>query len=392
MSLSETIERIYHIFVRELVIMWRHPIFGFCTLVFPVLVVLFFTTLMNGGQPVDMPVGVVDQDNTHVSRAMIRKLDGFQTTRIVGHYANMNDAREAIQRNEIYAFLLIPKGTTDKLLDGDQPKISFYYSNVTLVAGSLLYRDLKTVASLGSAAVGSAKLSALGKTSKEIRTFLQPITIDLHQIGNPWSNYNVYLSTAMVPGVLMIFVFLLTPYSIGTELKFHRSKQWMRMADNNIHIAIAGKILPQTVLFTLVMWCFEFYIFYGLHFPHPGGVVPILLLGFLSVFACQCFGIFIFGLMPSLRMSMSVCSLWSVVSFSACGATFPVFAMDSMIQSMAQLFPLRHYYMIYQMCIFNGYPLSYAWFDFLFLIIFAFLPMFSIKNIKKAMLVYVYIP
>lgn len=392
MSLSETIKRIYHIFVRELVIMWRHPIFGFCTLVFPVLVVLFFTTLMNGGQPVDMPVGVVDQDNTHVSRAMIRKLDGFQTTRIVGHYANMNDAREAIQRNEIYAFLLIPKGTTDKLLDGDQPKISFYYSNVTLVAGSLLYRDLKTVASLGSAAVGSAKLSALGKTSKEIRTFLQPITIDLHQIGNPWSNYNVYLSTAMVPGVLMIFVFLLTPYSIGTELKFHRSKQWMRMADNNIHIAIAGKILPQTVLFTLVMWCFEFYIFYGLHFPHPGGVVPILLLGFLSVFACQCFGIFIFGLMPSLRMSMSICSLWSVVSFSACGATFPVFAMDSMIQSMAQLFPLRHYYMIYQMCIFNGYPLSYAWFDFLFLIIFAFLPMFSIKNIKKAMLVYVYIP
>lgn len=392
MSLSETIKRVYHIFVRELVIMWRHPIYGFCTLVFPLLVVLFFTTLMNGGQPVDMPVGVVDQDNTHVSRAMIRKLDGFQTTRIVGHYANMNDAREAIQRNEIYAFLLIPKGTTDKLLDGDQPKISFYYSNVTLVAGSLLYRDLKTVASLGSAAVGSAKLSALGKTSKEIRTFLQPITIDLHQIGNPWSNYNVYLSTAMVPGVLMIFVFLLTPYSIGTELKFHRSKQWMRMADNNIHIAIAGKILPQTVLFTLVMWCFEFYIFYGLHFPHPGGVVPILLLGFLSVFACQCFGIFIFGLMPSLRMSMSVCSLWSVVSFSACGATFPVFAMDSMIQSMAQLFPLRHYYMIYQMCIFNGYPLSYAWFDFLFLIIFAFLPMFTIKNIKKAMLVYVYIP
>jgi len=391
-SLSETIRRIYHIFVRELVIMWRHPIYGFCTIVFPVMVVLFFTTLMNGGQPVEMPVGVVDQDNTHVSRAMIRELDAFQTTQVVGHYANMNDAREAIQKNEIYAFLLIPKGTTDKLLDGDQPKISFYYSNVTLVAGSLLYRDLKTIASLGSAAVGSAKLSALGKTSKEIRTFLQPITIDLHQVGNPWSNYNVYLSTAMVPGVLMIFVFLLTPYSIGTELKFHRSKQWMRMADNNVHIAIAGKILPQTVIFTLVMWCFEFYIFYGLHFPHPGGVVPILLLGFLSVFACQCFGIFIFGLMPSLRMSMSICSLWSVVSFSACGATYPVFAMDSMIQSMAQLFPLRHYYMIYQMCIFNGYPLSYAWFDFLLLIVFAFLPMFTINNIKKAMLIYVYIP
>lgn len=372
--------------------MWRHPIYGFCTIVFPVLVMAFFTTLMNEGEPVEMPVGVVDQDNTHVSRAMIRQLDAFQTTHVVGHYANMNDAREAIQQNKIYAFLLIPKGTTDELLNSEQPKISFYYSNVTLVAGSLLFRDLKTVSTLGSAAVGSAKLSALGKTSKEIRTFLQPINIDLHMIGNPWANYNIYLSTAMVPGVLMVFVFLLAPYSIGTELKFHRSKQWMRMAGNNVHVAIAGKILPQTLLFTLMMWCFEFYIFYGLEFPHPGGVVPIMLLGFLSVAACQCFGIFAFGLMPSLRMAMSICSLWSVISFSACGATFPVFAMDSMIQSLAQLFPLRHYYMIYQMCIFNGYPLSYAWFHFMALAIFICLPIFTINNIKKAMLVYVYIP
>lgn len=392
MSVTDTIRRVYRIFLRELYIMWRNPIYGFCAVVFPIVVIAFFTTLMQGGEPVEMPVGVVDQDNTHATRAMIRQLDAFQTTHVVGHYANMNDAREAVQRNKIYAFLLIPKGTTDKLLSSEQPKISFYYSNVTLVAGSLLFRDLKTVASLGSAAVGSAKLSAIGKTSREIRTFLQPIAIDLHMVGNPWSNYNVYLSTAMVPGVLMIFIFLLTPYSIGTELKFHRSRQWMKMAGGNIYVAVAGKALPLTIIFTLMMWCFEFYIFYGLRFPHPGGIVPILLLGFLSVIASQGFGIFAFGLMPSLRMSMSICSLWSVVSFSACGATYPVFAMDTMIQSMAQLFPLRHYYMIYQICIFNGYPLTYAWFNIMAMLLFACLPFLTIRNIKKAMLKYVYIP
>lgn len=386
------IKRIYHIFIRELYIMWRNPIYGFCVLLFPIVVAIFFTTLMGEGEPVNMPVGVVDQDNTATSRAMIRRLDAFQTTHVVAHYPNMNEARNAIQRNEIYAFLLIPKGTTDGLLSSRQPKISFYYSSVTLVAGSLLYRDLKTIASLGSANVGMAKLAALGKTEKEIRTFLQPINIDLHMVGNPWANYNIYLSTVMAPGVLMIFMFLLVPYSIGTELKFHRSRQWMNMAGNNIHIAIAGKILPQSVIFICVLLCYEFYIFYGLGFPHPGGIIPIVLVGILTVLACQCFGIFVFGLMPSLRMSMSICSLWSVISFSACGATYPLFAMDGMIQSMAQLFPLRHYYMIYQMCIFNGYPLLYAWFNILALVIFLFLPMFSISHIKTAMLKYVYIP
>lgn len=372
--------------------MRRHPIYAFCTLFFPTIIILFFTSLMNEGLPTEMPVGVVDQDNTATSRQMIRRLDAFQTTHVVAHYPTMNAAREAIQRNEIYAFLLIPKGTTSGLATGSQPKISFYYSNVTLVAGSMLYRDLKTIASLGSAAVGSEKLSAIGKTTDEIRTFLQPIAVDLHLISNPWINYNVYLSTCMVPGVLMIFVFLLTPYSIGTELKFRRSRQWIEMAGGNIHIAIAGKLLPQTLLFLMMMYSFEFYIFYHLGFPHPGGVGPMLLLGLLAVLACQGFGVFAFGLMPSLRMSMSICSLWSVVSFSVCGATYPLFAMDSMIQSIAQLFPLRHYYMIYQISIFNGFPPVDAWFNIMALVIFICLPIFTIRNIKKAMLDYEYIP
>lgn len=372
--------------------MWKNPIYGFCMVIFPLIVILFFTSLMKEGVPTDMPVGVVDEDNTSTTRALIHKLDAFQTTEVVAHFENVNQARQAIQRNEVYAFLYIPKGTTRGLMNGSQPKISFYYSNVTLAAGSMLFRDLKTISTLGSASVGMKKLSAVGKTSEEIKTFLQPIAIDLHMIGNPWASYNIYLSTIMVPGVLMIFVFLITPYSLGTELKFKRSRQLMTMAANQTWVAVVGKLIPQFLIFITIFLGFELYIYYGLGFPHPGGIVPILLLALLSVLSAQAFGVFVFGLMPSLRMSMSVCSLWAMVSFSACGATFPVFAMDSMIESIAQLFPLRHHYMIYQICILNDFPLSDAWFNFMALGIFIALPAFVLHNIKRAMLLYVYIP
>lgn len=116
------------------------------------------------------------------------------------------------------------------------------------------------------------------------------------------------------------------------------------------------------------------------------------MLGFLTVVAAQGFGVFIFGLMPSLRMSMSVCSLWAVVGFSACGATYPVFAMDSMIEAFAQVIPLRHYFMVYQASIFNGYPIIHVWWNIVALVAFALLPMLTARNIKKAMLEYVYIP
>jgi ABC-2 type transport system permease protein len=360
--------------------------------VFPIMVTLFFTSLMNDGQPLEMPVGVVDLDNTSTSRSLIRKLDAFQTSRVVAHYANINEARNAIQRNKIYAFLYIPKGTTSGLLSARQPKISFYYSMTSVTAGSLLYRDLKTIATLGSAGVGSATMTAKGFTEKQIKTFLQPIAIELHTINNPWINYNVFLSNMLIPGCLMLFIFLITAYSIGTELKFKGATEWLGLADNNIHVAILGKLLPQTLVFLIIIFAFYFYTFDILGFPHQGGTLSIVLLGLLTVFSAQAFGVFAFGLMPSLRMSMSICSLWAVLSFTTSGAAFPLFAMDSPIEAIAQLFPMRHYYMIYQICVFNGYPFTDAWFNIMALIIFMCLPVFTVKNIKKAMLEYVYIP
>ena len=107
--------------------------------IFPVVVVVFFTSVMGDGLPQEMPVGVVDEDNTSTTRSLIRRLDSFQSSKVVGHYTDINDARSAIQRNEIYAFLYLPKGTTDQLLAQRQPKISFYYSNTTLMAGGAVY-------------------------------------------------------------------------------------------------------------------------------------------------------------------------------------------------------------------------------------------------------------
>lgn len=388
----KVLKQIYRVAVRECGILRSNPVYLFCMVIFPIIVVIFFTSLMDEGQPTNMPVGVVDQDNTATTRTLIRRLDAFQSTDIVAHYPNINEARNAIQRNEIYAFIYFPKNTTNELLASQIPKISFYYSYASITSGALLFRDLKTIATLGSAAVGKAKLSAIGKTDDEIRTFLQPISIDLHPINNPEINYNVYLSTSLPPACLMLFIFLITAYSIGTELKFTRSKEWMRMAGNNIWLALTGKMLPQFLIFLTITYAYLFYVFYIMGFPHTGGLGSILLLGLLTVLSAQGFGIFTFGLTPSLRMSMSICSLWAALSFSVMGATFPLSAMGPEIESLAWLFPMRHYFMIYQINIFNGYPLLDAWPHVAALVLFAALPLLVIYRIRKAMLEYVYIP
>ena len=378
--------------LRELQILRQNHVYRFCMVLFPLLVMFFFTSLMDDGLPTSMPVGIVDLDNTSTSRSLSQRLDGFQMSKVVAHYPSVAEARQAIQRNEIYGFLYIPKGTTEKLMSSRQPKISYYYSYTTLAAGALLMKDLKTISTLGSAAVGQATMRAKGFTDDQIMTFLQPVTLDVHQIANPWTSYNSYLTTMIVPGMIMLFIFLISAYSLGTELKFSSSKRWLELADNHIWPALLGKFLPQTLIWLAIVYGYEYYVFYVLDFPHLGSPWLLVLLGLMQVLACQGFGIFAFGLMPSLRMSMSVCSLWAVLSISMAGSAFPVMGMDGPLQSLSWLFPLRHYYMIYQITVLNGFPLIEAWFHLAALAAFMLLPWLVVGKIKNAMLTYVYIP
>lgn len=378
--------------LRELQILCRNRVYLSCMVVFPLMVMVFFTSLMNDGLPTAMPVGVVDLDNTSTSRSLVQRLDAFQMSKVVAHYPSVSEARRDMQENEIYGFLYIPKGTTEDLMAGRQPKISYYYSYTTLASGALLMKDMKTIATLGSAAVGQATMRAKGFTDAQIQTFLQPIRIDLHQIANPWTSYNSYLSTMLVPGMIMLFIFLISAYSLGTELKFGTSREWLETADNNIYIALLGKFIPQTMIWLAVVFGYEYYVFYILQFPHLGSPWMLVLLGLVQVIASQGFGIFAFGLMPSLRMSMSVCSLWAVLSFSMVGSAFPMMGMDGALQSLTWLFPLRHYYMIYQINVFNGYPLLESWFHMAAMVAFILLPWLVVRKIKNAMLTYVYIP
>lgn len=390
--MKDIVRNTFEVAKRECCILLKNPIYWFCMVVFPVLVAVFFTSMMDEGQPLEMPVGVVDLDNSATSRALTRRLDAFQTSRVVAHYTSVAEARQAMQRGDIYGFLYMPKGMTDELLSSRRPKISFYYSMTSVTAGALVFRDLKTVATLGSAAVGQATLRAKGMTDAQTQTFLQPIKIDLHQISNPWTDYNVYLSTMLVPGVMMLFIFLVTAYSIGTELKFGRSKGWLATAGNNMAVALTGKLLPQTAVFITLALVYTYYVFGCLGFPHHGGTASLIVLALLMVLPAQCFGVFAFGLLPSLRMSMSICSLWAVLSFSIVGSAFPVPDMDAELQGLAWLFPLRHYFIVYETTVFNGYPIQGAWPHLAALLAFMLLPLPVLGKMKNAMLKYVYIP
>lgn len=377
---------------RELRRMASKPIYWFCMIAAPLFCFVFFTSLMAEGLPTDMPLGLVDNDNTTTSRSLARNLDAFEMTSIKEQYANVTEAREAVQRGDIYGFYYIPKGTTRKAQRQELPVVSFYTNYSYLVAGSLLYRDMRTMSELASGAASRTVLYAKGATERQAMAFLQPIVIDSHAINNPWLNYNVYLSNVILPGLLMLFIFMVTVFSIGTEVKYNTVHDWLIMARGSMFHALAGKLLPQTLIFFLIGIAFAIGLYGVLHFPCHCGLPTMLLVMFLGIIGAQGLGVFMFAMLPTLRMSLSFASLWGVISFSICGMSYPVMAMHPTLQGLSLLFPLRHYFLLYVNCALDGYPLMNAAPYVVGLLLFALLSLLLLRRLKKMLLVVPYIP
>lgn len=392
MKLVHVIQASANVAVWEWKNILHRPIYWFCMIVLPLSITFFFANIMEEGLPTEMPIGLVDLDNSATSRKLMRLLDSFQESHIVAHYSDISQARRAMQQGKIYAFMYIPAGMERDLLASRQPKISYYYNNSILLAGSLLYKDLRVISTLGAAAVGQARMQAQGYTSQQIKAALQPIVTDVHALDNPTLNYNVALSPTIIPACICLFIFLMTCYSFGMELKFSTSRALMRKARGSILIAINGKMFPQTLVFTLIMWAYQYWLFIHMGFPYNCSFFFIMLMGWLLVLASQGLGLFIFCILPSMRMSMSISALWGVLSFSISGFTYPVTAMDPSLQLLSWMFPLRHYFMVYQMSVFHGFPLYYAWPHVVALSVFVLLPVVGLRRIRNVLYNFEYIP
>lgn len=382
----------FSIFLRELRRLAVQPIYWFCMVIAPLFCYFFFTSLMHEGLPESLPLGVVDEDHTVTSRNLVRNLDAFQMTDVVKTYSNVTEARKAVQQGHIYGFYLIPQGTTSEAQSQRLPTVSFYTNYSYLVAGSLLYRDMRTMSELASGAASRTVLYAKGATERQAMAYLQPVVIDMHAVGNPWLNYNVYLSNVIIPGMLGLFIFMITVYGLGTELKFNTADELMQRSGGSVIVAVTGKLIPQLLVFLLSGTLYVLYLYAYLHFPCHCGLARMWCIMALFVMACQGMGVFMFTMFPTLRLGLSFASLWGVISFSISGMSFPVMAMHPILQGIANLFPLRHYFLLYVNSALDGYPLANAWPFVLALLAFALLLWPCMFRLKKVLTTYRYEP
>lgn len=377
---------------RSLVQIVRRPLMWIAMLGLPLFMFLFVTSMFEKGLPTKIPAAMVDRDGTSLSRQVTQTLQGMQMVDIIETPNSYTEARHAMQEGKIYGFFMIPENFEADLLAGRSPEITFFTNMVYFVPGSLLFKTFKATAVYTKAGVAVSVAQSLGQDAEAAAPLLQPINIASRPIGNPQLNYGIYLANSFIPAVLQLMIMLVTVFSLGQEIKYHTSVRLLRMARGSIVRAVYCKLLPQTVIWWTVSIFMTAWLFKYNHYTMAGSWGWMILSELLFVVACQGFALFVFGLLPNLRLSLSVCALTGILSFSIAAFSFPEQSMYPAMSMFSWLMPVRYNFLIYADQALNGRDIFYSRIWFVAYIVYAVLPVTVMWRIKRFMAKPVYAP
>lgn len=368
---------------RELRIMRNRPIYLLGSVVTVAFCAIFFLTFLKQGLPHDLPIGIVDLDNSSLSRNFSRQLDATQLGKVL-KYDSFAQAREDMQSGKITAVCVIPAGMYADVQASRRPTFTYYLNGLYFVGGALSYKNILTMINLADGAVQREVLRAKGVNEDAIMGRIQPVNVDVHQIGNQFTNYGYYLTNIFLPGVLALTVVIILIYSLGAELKYGTSRHLLSTAGGSMYNALFGKLVVYTTLFSVIGLILILLMYDWMHFPINSSIWNMFLAIVLLVLASESVAIFIIGLLPIPRLALSIGALYSVLAFSMSGFTLPVETMPPYIQGLAEAFPLRHYFLFYSREVIFGTGFAGWWQEVIHLLIFLLLPSLVIYRLKGA--------
>ena len=358
----------------------------------PLLFTLFFINLMDEGVAVKVPSSVVDLDNSSLSRDVIRNLGSSELVDIVAKDESYHKAMEKVRSGKTYGFFMIPENFQRDAISGRTPTITYYCNLTYFVPGTMMFKGFKTTAVTTAGGLVQTNLVSRGLTENFAMATIQPVVVQQQSPGNPWMNYNYYLTDSFVPGIICLVVALVTAYSICDEIKRRNSRRWLERSGNSVVIALAGKLIPQGIVGVAVGLACQG-IMYGFnHFPMNCSVWHMIWAMVLMVFASQAFAVTVCCLITNLRLAVSICSLTGILAFSLAAFSFPVDAMYPPIGLFSYILPVRYYFLIYIDQALNGIPLYYSRYYYIALIIFLLVPLGLLWRLKKRLEAEVYIP
>jgi len=301
----------------------------------------------------NLPIVVVDHDQTAVSRLLQENLTASGYFRIVERSDRMATIQEALDAGKAAVGVQIPPGFAESLQAGKEAGIQVLIdgtsSNTATIAQGYIGR---IVQQFGVDQAADRGMTISGRIDLRSRAWYNP---DLAS-----RDYNV---PGIIGLILMLMALLLSSLAVVRERELGTLEQLMVSPISSLEM-ILGKTVPVVIICLVDLALVTIIAIFWFGVPLRGPLPVLVLASFVYILAGLGFGLLISTISRTQQEAFLTMFLFFLPAMILSGFLYPVETMPSFIQQLSLLNPLRYFMEMVRAIFLEGQGVVELWFHF----------------------------
>ena len=310
----------------------------FCVVV-PLVYPLLYSWVYNNESIHEVPVVVVDQSRSQLSRQFIRMCDASSEVHVVSYAADLDDAQSLVSRQIVKGIYLIPEDFATRVNRLQQATVSVYCDMALMLTYKAIYQTAMAVSQKMGAQI-QTKLSG-NYTAREDLISTSPLDVEEVAMFNPQAGYG----SAVLPAVLMLII--QQTLALGIGLAAGTARERNRYGDlvpihpsyGGIGRVVSGKALCYLMVYAIMSVYLTIVVPKLFHFIHIATWQSLLQLMIPYLLACVFFGMTVSCLVRYRENVILLVVFVSLPLLFLTGVSWPQTSIPGYLQGVSWLFP-----------------------------------------------------
>lgn len=303
----------------------------------PALVILLFSAMFAQGKPEHLPIAIVDQDYSNLSRNISQFSRLNHSLQIETITPSMDEAERLLNQTKIWGYIHIPAGAEQRFVQAKDAEISIaynqsYFSVGNSISSAMLLSTLQAMTDFSGHQYLENKIPYLDAPTPNIK---------ISPLFNPGLNYEFYLEPYMIPAILHLLLCCCVAFSVGQELKFGTTQQWVN-SPSRLR-ALVSKNLTYVLIFCAWTWAWMFWLIAVRGWFVQGSLWLILLAQFFFYSAYAFISSTVVLATRDLAKSFGFIAVYGGSSLSFAGVTLPLNNAPMFTKFWANIIPYTPY-------------------------------------------------
>lgn len=333
-------KQIYNIIVREIKYIFTSKLYIFALLLFPVTDCLFLGGIYISGTLTKLPIAVIDNDNTKISRNITRYFDASPDMYVKYRLSNVQELQDLFSRQKVFLGVYIPKDTQKNIKKQKQQSITIFANSSNYITGNLTSIDAATIIASIGGGIKYKTLTKKGFSSQQAKDLLQPVKNDTAKLFNPALNYNYYLTPGLWLSVIQQLLILFGTLTIATEFDLKSLRSMLAVTRKSIFKVFLGKLIVYMLAAYLHFEILYRVLFPLFKIPMVHSITAAITLSLCFAFAAISLGLLLSSVLKTRLNALKGCLLISAPAFLLSGYTWPINQMPLLLQKLVQIIPL----------------------------------------------------